>query len=97
MKTQAMRSTSRTAVLKRRLRQSATMGQLNLFKFFKVTSSSPQVALPSPDGPLSRKVPSTAIAATSKEFEKIVIKGHWFPRACNIYTILVDTSYSCRP
>ena len=51
------------------------MSQLNLFKFFKVTSSSPQAALPSPDGPLPCDVLSTAIAAANKEGEKIVIKG----------------------
>ena len=57
------------------LKESATMSQLNLFKFFKVTFSSPQLALPSPNGPLSREVPSTAIAAANKEVEKIVIEG----------------------
>ena len=38
-------------------------------------SSSPKVALPPPDGPLSCEVPSTAITAVNKEVEKIVIKG----------------------
>jgi len=61
--------------LKRRLKQSTTMSQLNLFKFFKVTYSSPQVVLPSPDGPLSHEVPSTAIAAANKEVEKVVVEG----------------------
>ena len=51
------------------------MSQLNLFKFFKVTPSSSQVALSSPDGQLSCDVPSTAIAAVNKEVEKIVIEG----------------------
>ena len=32
----------------------------------KVSSLSPQIVLPSSDGPLSREVPSTAIAATNK-------------------------------
>ena len=51
------------------------MSQLNLFKFFKVTSSSPQVVLPSPDGPpaLLREVPSTAISAANEEVEKAIV------------------------
>jgi len=48
------------------------MSQLNLFKFFKVTSSSPQVVLPSPDGPLSREIPSTAISAANDEVKAVV-------------------------
>ena len=48
------------------------MTQLNLFKYFRASSSSPQVALPSPDGPLSREVPSTAISAANKEVEEVI-------------------------
>ena len=58
------------------LKQSATMSKLNLLEFFKVTSLSPQVALPSPDGPLSREVPSTAIAAANKESTRILVCFH---------------------
>ena len=48
------------------------MTQLNLFKYFKSSSSSPQIALPSPNGPLSREVPSTAISAANKEVEEVI-------------------------
>ena len=48
------------------------MTQLNLFKYFKASSSSPQVALPSPDGPLSCEVPSTAISSANKEVEEMM-------------------------
>ena len=48
------------------------MTQLNLFKYFKASSSSPQVALPSPDGPLLREVPSTAISSANKEVEEVM-------------------------
>jgi len=48
------------------------MSQLNLFKFFKVTSSSPQVVLPSPDGPLSHEIPSTVISAVNDEVKAVV-------------------------
>ena len=48
------------------------MSQLNLFKFLRLLL---QVALPSPDGPLSREVPSTTIAPANKEVEIIVIEG----------------------
>ena len=48
------------------------MTQLNLFKYFKSSSSSPQIALPSPNGPLSHEVPSTAISAANKEVEEVI-------------------------
>ena len=51
------------------------MSQLNLFKYFRASSSSPQVALPSPNGPLSREVPSTAISAANKEVEEVMASG----------------------
>ena len=44
------------------------MSQLNLFQFFKASSKSPQVALPSPNGPLSREIPSTAICEAKGMF-----------------------------
>ena len=46
------------------------MSQLSLFKYFKVSSSSPQATLPSPNGPLSREIPITAISAANKEVKK---------------------------
>ena len=49
------------------------MTQLNLFRYFKVSSSSPQVVLPSPDGPLSHEVPSTAISEANKEVEEVMM------------------------
>ena len=49
-----------------------TMTQLNLFKYYRASSSSPQVALPSPDGPLSREVPTTAISVANKEVEEVM-------------------------
>ena len=48
-----------------------TMTQLNLFK---ASLSSPQVTLPSPDGPLSHEVPSTAISAANKEVEEVMTR-----------------------
>ena len=48
------------------------MTQLNLFKYFRASSLSPQVALPSPNGPLSHEVPSTAISAANKEVEEVM-------------------------
>ena len=48
------------------------MSQLNLFRFFKASSKSLQVALPSPNGLLSQEVPSTAISEANKEVEKIL-------------------------
>ena len=49
------------------------MTQLNLFRYFKVSSSSPQVVLPSPDGLLSHEVPSTAISEANKEVEEVMM------------------------
>ena len=40
---------------------------MSLFKYFKVSSSSP---LPSPSGPLSAEIPSTAINAANEEVLK---------------------------
>ena len=51
------------------------MIQLNLFKYFKASSSSPQVALPSPNGPLLREVPSTAISSANKEVEEVMVSS----------------------
>jgi len=48
------------------------MSQLNLFKYFKVTLSSPQVVLLFPNGSLPNKIPSTAISATNKEVEEVM-------------------------
>ena len=49
------------------------MTQLNFFKYFRASSSSPQVALPSsPNGPLSREVPSTAISVANNEVEEVI-------------------------
>ena len=48
------------------------MTQLNLFKYFKASLSLPQVALSSPDGPLSREVPSIAISLANKEVEEVM-------------------------
>jgi len=49
------------------------MTQVNLFKYFKASSSS-QVALPLPNGPLSREVPSTAISEANKEVEEAMAR-----------------------
>ena len=48
------------------------MTQLNLFKYYRASSLSPQVALPSPDGPLSIEIPSTAISVANKEVEEVM-------------------------
>ena len=49
------------------------MTQLNLFRYFKASSSSPQIVLPHPDGPLSCEVPSTAISGANKEVEEVIM------------------------
>ena len=54
------------------LPQVDTMTQLNLFKYYKASLSSPQEPLPSPDSPLSREVSSTAISAANKEVEEVM-------------------------
>ena len=53
-----------------------TMTQLNLFKYYRASSLSPQVALPSPDGPLSREVPSTSISVANKEVEEVMVSDN---------------------
>lgn len=58
------------------------MSQLNLFQFFKASSKSPQVALPSPNGPLSREIPSTAICEANKEVEKTLKNEDTKKRGC---------------
>ena len=42
-------------------------GSAEFIKYFKVSSLSPQVVFPSPDGLLSREVPSTAVIAVNEE------------------------------
>ena len=49
-----------------------SMTQLNLLKYFRASLLLPQVALPSPDGPLSHEVLSTAISAANKEVEEVM-------------------------
>jgi len=51
------------------------MTQVSLFKYFKA-SLSLQVALPSPNGPLSREVPSTAISEANKEVEEVMARDN---------------------
>ena len=50
------------------------MIQLNVFKDFKASSSSSQVALPSPNGPLSCEITSTAISEANKEVQEVIAR-----------------------
>ena len=61
------------------------MTQLNLFEYFRASSSLPQVSLPSLNGPLS---PSTAISVANKEVKEVMASeyfiSYWRP------SILID-------
>ena len=62
------------------------MTQLNLFKYFKASPLSPQVALPSLNGPLSHEIPQPVISAANKEVKEVIASDIITKREAEAYT-----------